>query len=998
MHALHYIYHILALQLKATLLVVAAMPLQALAQPLRATLSHYSTDNGLPSNAIADIKQDAYGYIWIATWNGVSRFDGFTFRNYETGIGSGLPFMHNRIVEMAIDKWQNVWLRMYDGHIFVVNRKTDRIENPLENLCDNRDMTTETPLCITDNGNTLVFVGGKGMLEMSVAGGVCKAKLVRVGLSVACMDKDEQGTVWIGTKNGLVKYKNGKFTKLKAAATKSIKSICVKDGRVYIGADDGDILAITDDGMQKKLCNAGKSVVSLFADSHNDLWFSTDDRGVCRLDLKSGLTKSYLQDVLVPQDDALGALVSEVAGTVWVRLNRGGFGHYNRKADRIEYFYNDPSTPWSLSNTVGCYLASTDGIVWESTSRRGLERLDIISPTIERIKPFDAQEEKYANNIRAMHYDERNGLLLIGCKNSKLQITDSKGRTTTICVDDKGEPLGRIYGISHDHSGNYWISCKGNGLVRLTRSGDGYTFKRFRHDAKNSQGISSDNVYCTVEDNDGNIWVATYDGGINILTRKGNGETVFLNANNAIRHYPHGAYKKVRTLAKDKQGNIWVGTTDGLLVMSYRDGIVRTEKASGMTVASTGLQNSDIVCLACAPDGTMWIGTNGGGLSRCTGRTAGGKWAFETLGAKTGIPSEEVKSITFDNNGNVWFSTDNTICSYNIRKGIVSVFGVQDGVDDTMCSEGCALTMPNGISLFGTINGYYLVDRKRLGGQAGDALKLRVTDMYVDGDLTAAYTNVGGGDVAHDSLKIQLPRHGSSFSCRFASLNLKWQHRIHYQYLLEGYDKNWRNADESRMAAYSDLPTGTYTLRIRAFLLEKPGKYDTCTVVVKVPPHFLLSANAVWIYIILIIAVAIFMLHLRQERMARMARMRVLKIGPQEIAFKEADDYNFVKQQLDWLEEHYSDSSLKIEDLVAVAKMSRTSYYNELKSLTGLSPKELVSDFRLKKARMMLEKTDTTIAEIAYKTGFNDPVYFTRLFRTTFGQTPTQYRKEHTGA
>lgn len=74
--------------------------------------------------------------------------------------------------------------------------------------------------------------------------------------------------------------------------------------------------------------------------------------------------------------------------------------------------------------------------------------------------------------------------------------------------------------------------------------------------------------------------------------------------------------------------------------------------------------------------------------------------------------------------------------------------------------------------------------------------------------------------------------------------------------------------------------------------------------------------------------------------------------------------------------------------------MSRTSYYNELKSLTGLSPKELVSDFRLKKAKMMLEKTDKTVAEIAYRTGFNDPVYFTRLFRTTFGITPTQYRKQ----
>ena len=115
------------------------------------------------------------------------------------------------------------------------------------------------------------------------------------------------------------------------------------------------------------------------------------------------------------------------------------------------------------------------------------------------------------------------------------------------------------------------------------------------------------------------------------------------------------------------------------------------------------------------------------------------------------------------------------------------------------------------------------------------------------------------------------------------------------------------------------------------------------------------------------------------------------------IAFTHKADYDFVKQQLDWLEAHFSDSSLKIEDLAAVSKKSRTSYYNELKSLTGLSPKELVTDFRLKKARMMLEKTDTTVAEIAYKTGFNDPVYFTRLFRTTFGMTPTQYRKQGNG-
>jgi AraC-like DNA-binding protein len=73
--------------------------------------------------------------------------------------------------------------------------------------------------------------------------------------------------------------------------------------------------------------------------------------------------------------------------------------------------------------------------------------------------------------------------------------------------------------------------------------------------------------------------------------------------------------------------------------------------------------------------------------------------------------------------------------------------------------------------------------------------------------------------------------------------------------------------------------------------------------------------------------------------------------------------------------------------------MSRTALYTQLKSLTGISPKEFVSEFRLKKACMYLEKDSCTIAEFAYRTGFNDPVYFTRLFKQKKGMTPTQYRE-----
>ena len=106
-------------RLLTTLALLAALASTAVGQQLRATLSHFSTDDGLTSNAISKIMQDDYGYIWIATWNGMARFDGYNFYNYKTGNGSRIKNLHNRIMDIAIDQSQNIWMRMYDGRVFV---------------------------------------------------------------------------------------------------------------------------------------------------------------------------------------------------------------------------------------------------------------------------------------------------------------------------------------------------------------------------------------------------------------------------------------------------------------------------------------------------------------------------------------------------------------------------------------------------------------------------------------------------------------------------------------------------------------------------------------------------------------------------------------------------------------------------------------------------------------------------------------------------------------
>ena len=174
------------------------------AQILQASLSHYSADNGLASNTVSDICQDDYGYIWIATWNGMSRFDGYDFYNYATGYRSGIPSLHNRISDICIDLSQNIWMKMYDGRIFVINRSTDRIENALQNLPDNMDLRSPKRLAMTSRGEVLALMNKDGVCRMRLDKNGVKSSLVSTRmLEATSVVEGYQGDIWVGTEKGI---------------------------------------------------------------------------------------------------------------------------------------------------------------------------------------------------------------------------------------------------------------------------------------------------------------------------------------------------------------------------------------------------------------------------------------------------------------------------------------------------------------------------------------------------------------------------------------------------------------------------------------------------------------------------------------------------------------------------------------------------------------------------------------------------------------------------
>ena len=276
------------------------------AQQLKASLSHYSTDDGLASNAVSCIRQDDYGYVWIATWNGLSRFDGFSFYNYDTGSASGISMLHN----------------------FVLNRITDTIENPLRKISGYRNFKTSQPLTITSAGDVMAVIDGVGIYCMRLDRNGMKTKLIDTGkLTVTSIAEGYRDDIWVGTDNGIhrLNMNNDNIERNGFFPDEHIKCMYSNGYNIYAGTQSGHILSVAYGQEPKTIKEMGQTISSIFVDSHGLMWFTTDKQGVSRMNMETGDVKDFTQKVAVPEYDVRGAKISEVNHTVWINMNHGGF-------------------------------------------------------------------------------------------------------------------------------------------------------------------------------------------------------------------------------------------------------------------------------------------------------------------------------------------------------------------------------------------------------------------------------------------------------------------------------------------------------------------------------------------------------------------------------------------------------------------------------------------------------------------------------------------------
>ncbi len=859
------------------------------AEPLEFVFEHYSSDDGLPHNSICDIHQDHNGYLWLCTWYGLSRYDGNGFVNYVMRPGDRSNISHNRILSMEEDAAGYLWVKTYDYKLYRFDSgKEEFLEIP-SGLPDFPpvDAKLDQMYCAA-NGDVWASFTDLGLVKIT-PGLDCEVYFNQneqsVGKEVTGIYEDSGGNVYVVSETGIVvvngpstsliarnssvhsfaeigqnlyfadaeqllvvdkktrEQRKVNFKTLGASEVTAMSLTGADNDRLFIGFRDNAIAEVDPESLEISLHRHDMGRVRyLFPDEEELLWIATERTGIWSYNTSAERFKHYehSKNVMSYYVDTL-ARVETRGDRTWIKMNNWGFGYYDRVNDEIVPLNNvEEQEPPLFMNGVACFDIDNSGVLWMSTSRRGLERVTVISSKVDVIVPPTRYPDNMASSeFRAMLRDSR-GQIWAAAKSRELYLYSPDMKECRRFPDRESGDIGMIYSIFEDADGNIWLGTKGDGLIRMKPEGDGYQWKRFRNDPMNHNSLSSNNIYSIEQDRDGRIWVGTWGGALSMLPDADSDE--FVTVMNNFPDYPLEAGERVRYLHCMPDGRMLVATVSGLIMFEPSDSPELTvfNLITKQPGDKTSLGNNDVMHIFTDVEGNTWLSTFGGGLNRLYFDE--GRPRFEVISTDDGLSSNIVLSASEDSYGNVWLSTESGLSSFNPVSKAVRNYTKYNGVRPTSFSEATSVSMEDGSVLFGTYDNIYRVVPELFDENAKNN-RLIISGLSLDGVRTPFKD------------RMVIPHDCSFFRIDFASLDFSSSDNISFSYMLEGYDKKWISSSGSNRATYSGIPPGNYVFKVRETYPYRDSPAEEIGIAVKVEASIWNSLFAKIIYLLLVIGV-----------------------------------------------------------------------------------------------------------------------------------------------
>jgi signal transduction histidine kinase/ligand-binding sensor domain-containing protein/DNA-binding response OmpR family regulator len=758
------------------------------AQEINYRFRHLTVDNGLSHTDATSIVQDDNGFIWIATYSGLNRFDGYSTKVFYNNVANRTAYL-NRIADVALCKNNYLWLATEGGlSIF----KTSTLS--YQKLLATDDATANSLLQplqkVAISGETLFTASQQTIQPYRISKEIAITKLEKqytISGTFLGMRADKNEILWVNhTKGLLVIQKNG-----------SSKTISFDD-------PEFDNISATNVNTKGDLfiCNS-KGIYEINIQKQNSL-LSTNRSNII-------LSKDELKLVAAfPKDFALpNSLQQDKAGDLWVS-NAGGLWQYNSmRSTFYSYRFNEFERSSISSNSVNSVFIDRSECLWLTTFGGGVNLTDLQQKPFQLLQRTpNAANTLSGNYIRAILEDEK-GNIWIGTRNNGLNYYDFNTKQfQQFHPYNSGIQSDQIRSLVKDHQNRMWIGTESGISIRYPNG----SFDNLIGKENGPNSFVAGNYFALAVDKFGQVWGGTWNAGLSRIVYKGKGDYSVEHITNASRN---GILSDRVTFiyTDDQRPEVLVGTDHGLnhIFLNSDGSIAKIEDYH--SEGGNQLSSEFVWPIVRQGDSIIWAGTLGGGLNKIK-LEKDGTYIITAVSDNSTQAIRDVEGMLIDEQGNLWLA-GKLLAMYNPAKNSFVYYDVNDGLQGNSFKIGAAHKGASGRMYFGGINGlsYFYPSAININQKEPS---LSFTELLVNGEIVQP----GSEDfefAISNSAQLVLKASQNNFAIQFSAMHYANPERCKYRYQLIGYDKNWIYTDaSSRFATYSNLDFGSYTFRVEA--------------------------------------------------------------------------------------------------------------------------------------------------------------------------------------
>ena len=791
---------------KLLLLLALALPLTAAGVYLFKTLDARS---GLISSQINCVLKDQRGYVWFGTPAGLYRFDGYTFKNFQSNSqdGSSLPDSYIISIQEMLDG--NLWIETSAGFC-VYHPQTESFERDMKQIYASMGIEGKPNVVFIDrHKNFWASIPNKGVVAYNMqqqtdyefgytndshgipqgnicAIGECRDGAVIVyedGRMVCCDIMHQQHTVW---QTDLIAQQH-------LRKSKSLKVFADQMDNVWL---------------------YGQGTLMMYNKNAN-VWNTT-------IGDQLGLTS-------VAVDHSVNGMAGDHSGNIWIGTDRSGLIRCNVNTHEMESVeprnINDNNALGEHIGIQSVYVDDTD-LLWVGTEKSGVAF--------------------YGNNIYKFAA-ELNGDITAIAQTADGKVWYGTGNNGVIGYDG---PLTstKVSCMAATEDGSLWVGSKQNGLTRI-QNGSSKFYSAARDSSKT---LIDDHINALCSDKSGNLWIAT-NGGLQVYNPKMNTFSSYTRENGMLNT------NNITTLFYGKNNIMLIGTAEGLVMLN-----LSTREKTVLRGNSTHIQaftNNYITQVYEDSRGLIWIGTREGLniLNPVSDK-------LNYLTEDDGLCNNSICGITEDKNCNMWVTTSNGVSRVVVQRnhedgtfnfGLYN-YSVYDGLQSNEFNMGSIITKSDGMVLFGGLYGINWI-RKISKDDQESLPRVMLTQLFIGEEEIQTGNNYDGRVVLpqalNESNRLELSNNQSTFTIKFAAGNYNKGERLQFMYWMEGLDNDWKNGDALLHGVkFHNLGSGSYTLHVKAVSADGAVSNQERTLEIHIERPWWVSWWMLTIYVLFAIA------------------------------------------------------------------------------------------------------------------------------------------------